>query len=391
MILRITARARCAIKRISLLLAAVVIVVVVVAAADTTNILQTAEANPLAATVQFGASQAHNGDSGNLRPLGYDDFELTRGWRNKNLQFKQVPTIATRIDATLFQHQQAALPSTATTTFVYNLPGAKPAFDTQLLFGSKQYASGVNTHNGTRLAPGPLRKALMSLQNPKLLGGDILLRTGRPRKDRVIKFERSALVSQVSLWPRGIIFYELDESVAHLSDLIWKVMQQFHDETCIRFIPRRQNEPDYIRLEALKGCSSYIGRIGGEQTVSLGDGCEYRGTIAHELLHSAGFFHHQNRSDRDEYLEILWDNIARGKESQFMKMAPHENLLLNKFDYNSIMLYGPHTFGRTLDRVTMKPKQEGVTLLEVMEKQGLSELDIDNVNKLYECKNLTRK
>lgn len=255
-----------------------------------------------------------------------------------------------------------------------------------------------------------LRRALLSLQNPHLFGGDILIRLGgrkilpaskqdtpkqgmRPAQvsnqpTRLIKFERSALVSSISLWPEGKIYYELDTSVFHLRELILKVMQQFHEETCVRFVPRLNNEPDFLRIEALKGCFSYIGRIGGEQTLSLGDGCEYRGTIAHELLHSVGFYHHQNRSDRDDFLEIVWDNIARGKESQFYKMSPQENILLNEFDYNSIMLYGPRTFGKTLDKVTMKPKRDGVILLEVVEKQGLSTLDANSVNKLYRCESV---
>lgn len=254
-----------------------------------------------------------------------------------------------------------------------------------LTSGSRYIIEG-NSNATTAIDEGSLRKALLGLQNPRFWGGDILLKTaGTRRKDRLIKFERSALVSAISLWPGGVIFYELDPSVKHLADLIWKSMQQFHDETCIRFLPRKHNEPDYIRIESLRGCFSYIGRIGGEQILSLGDGCEYKGTIAHELLHAVGFYHHQNRSDRDDYLDILWENIARGKENQFIKMAPHENLLLNDFDYNSIMLYGPRTFGMTLDKVTMKPKQEGVTLLEVVEKQGLSLMDVDSVNKLYKC------
>jgi len=250
--------------------------------------------------------------------------------------------------------------------------------------------SGAIITNGTRVSIEwkRLHKALLGLQNPKLLGGDILMRTSgrRQRGGHFVKFQRSALVSAVSLWPDGVIFYELDGSVAHLANLIQEAMQQFHAETCIRFIRRENNEPDYLRIEALKGCFSYIGRIGGEQTLSLGDGCEFRGTITHELLHAVGFYHHQNRSDRDQFLEIIWENIARGKEGQFKKMAPHENVLLNEFDYDSIMLYGPRTFGKTLDRVTMKPKRDGVVLLEVMEKLGLSTLDIDSVNKLYKCK-----
>lgn len=232
-----------------------------------------------------------------------------------------------------------------------------------------------------------LHKALRGLQNPKLMGGDVLIKTGSAGSGgRLIKFARSALVSSVSLWPGGVIFYELDPSVDQLTDQIWQVMQLFHDSTCLRFVMRGNNQPDYLKITALRGCFSYIGRIGGEQALSLGEGCESNGVIAHELLHAIGFYHHQNRSDRDEFLEILWENIARGKENQFIKMAPHENLLLNEFDYNSVMLYGPRTFGKTIDKVTMKPKREGVNLLEVMEKKGPSLMDIDSVNKLYKCK-----
>ena len=57
-----------------------------------------------------------------------------------------------------------------------------------------------------------------------------------------------------------------------------------------RFVPRSQ-QSDYISIIKDEGCySSSIGKRpwGGEQTVSIGDGCQYKGTVLHEFMHAIG-------------------------------------------------------------------------------------------------------
>ncbi|CAG0906900.1 unnamed protein product, partial [Darwinula stevensoni] len=86
-------------------------------------------------------------------------------------------------------------------------------------------------------------------------------------------------------------------------------MQSFQDNTCIRFTPR-SGQSDYIHIAKWgQGCSSYVGRAGGEQSLSLDNGCTDERTMLHELMHALGFFHEHTRSDRDDYLTINFGNI----------------------------------------------------------------------------------
>lgn len=60
-------------------------------------------------------------------------------------------------------------------------------------------------------------------------------------------------------------------------------------------------------------CSSYVGRIGGMQNVSLSSGCWYPiGVAMHEMNHALGMIHEQSRPDRDQYVTIVPTNILGG-------------------------------------------------------------------------------
>ena len=63
-------------------------------------------------------------------------------------------------------------------------------------------------------------------------------------------------------------------------------------------------------------CYSYVGRIGGQQTLSLDSRCyssKEPGIVLHEFMHAIGFFHEQSRTDRDSHIKINWSNIQAGK------------------------------------------------------------------------------
>ncbi|XP_042908155.1 astacin-like metalloprotease toxin 5 [Parasteatoda tepidariorum] len=149
----------------------------------------------------------------------------------------------------------------------------------------------------------------LPLENPDLLGGDII---------GVSDFDRSATIHPQQLWPNGVIPYVEDPGLKKtvFSSTLWAARTHIEKTTCIRF-KERTDEKDYLRIFPGQGCYSHVGRTGGAQPLSLGQGCGWHGTVVHEFIHAIGFYHEQNRSDRDDYLVIYWDNIKEGTDFFF--------------------------------------------------------------------------
>ena len=70
-------------------------------------------------------------------------------------------------------------------------------------------------------------------------------------------------------------------------------------------------------------CTADLGVDGGDRTgrpagagwVTLPIGCQYIGTVLHELLHVLGFHHEHRRPDAREYTKVLWKNIESGERT----------------------------------------------------------------------------
>ncbi|XP_042903530.1 astacin-like metalloprotease toxin 5 isoform X1 [Parasteatoda tepidariorum] len=183
--------------------------------------------------------------------------------------------------------------------------------------------------------------------------------------------------------------YVIHSSLSSQRDLIEEAMEQYNMLTCVRFVPRT-TQSDYIRIRKGNRCKTVVGRQTGSQDLTLGDGCFYIGTIVHELGHALGLLHEHQRSDRDNYLTIYHRNItadlfSSGQEANFSKIPLEDEASPTLFNYNSIMMYGNYAYSRQQGRLMTMEAKNGVPLHDPYNKPGLDDMDIEKVNKFYQC------
>ncbi|CAL8148646.1 unnamed protein product [Orchesella dallaii] len=159
-----------------------------------------------------------------------------------------------------------------------------------------------------------------------------------------------------------------------------KAFEEFHSKTCVRFVPWKEGERDrdFVSIEVdNKICGiSNVCKIGGKQYAKFGGECRTMTTMVHELGHTLCLAHEHQRSDRDDYLN-------------FRNCSEHPRKLRNTrhssvYDYASQMHYECGFCGG------------GWATTEDIRKcgpdfsRGLSILDVEVINSLYNCQGCQR-
>jgi hypothetical protein len=197
-------------------------------------------------------------------------------------------------------------------------------------------------------------------------------------------------------WTKGIIPYQISKQSIDEDrlDIISEAIEELNEELCIEIREANQNDTDQVNI--VNGydarCSSYVGRKGGIQELTLGHVCFTKYIIKHLFMHAIGFSHEHNRPDRGQNIEILWDHIQE-ENKEFFKQRNSTETFGMPFDYNSIMHYPYNAFANQSkgSTQTIKPLNEdetkyGERFRSVLATPSahLSHLDKDKVAKMYE-------
>ena len=111
-----------------------------------------------------------------------------------------------------------------------------------------------------------------------------------------------------------------------------------------------------------KGCSASSGSgTKLNNKMNLDEGCFSPSTIMHEFFHILGVGHYHQRSDRDKYVTIHWENIKPDKHFAYCKDRSEDkekSTYGTEYDFKSFMHYDDSFNALDTNKPTISSKVE---------------------------------
>ncbi|XP_017155422.2 seminal metalloprotease 1-like [Drosophila miranda] len=229
-------------------------------------------------------------------------------------------------------------------------------------------------------------------EDPELLPGrfqgDILRRPGKRN------WWRNVITNESYHWPNRTVLYFIEEGTFDKPHLqyVERAMRTIENGSCVKFKKASRDDKYFVNITSHDaGC--YCEIIGWRnerikvnlQLDSLDSGCFRMGSLKHELLHVLGFEHQHVAQDRDEYVQIVWENIHPDHEINFWNNETEIgwNNYGETYDYGSVMHYMENAFAKNASQPTIVALKEGGS--KMGQRRGMSKTDVRKLNKMYQC------
>ncbi len=186
----------------------------------------------------------------------------------------------------------------------------------------------------------------------------------------------------VKYWTSRTIPYFIPSSFpSNERALIEQGLEMISNSAYVNFVSVSNTPTSGILFKRDTVNTSYIGRSSSINEIKLAAGAFNKGVVAHEVMHTLGYFHEQSRTDRDSYVTINYQNIESDKIHNFDKYTSrgYTGEDLCTYDYSSIMHYGSYAFSKN-DLPTIV-KKDGSTFSA--QRTYLRATDIQSLNYIY--------
>ena len=140
-------------------------------------------------------------------------------------------------------------------------------------------------------------------------------------------------------WTGGIVPYTFSATSPGQQQKILAAMAILSSVADIQFVPRT-SEPRYITIRNDPNCMSSSSNCIGMCANNIVTICEshwdHPGLLMHEMMHALGFWHEQQRPDRDQFVEV---HPALMNNSNYVIQHPPAGNMHGVYDFASLMHY----------------------------------------------------
>ncbi|XP_045456251.1 astacin-like metalloprotease toxin 5 [Melitaea cinxia] len=204
---------------------------------------------------------------------------------------------------------------------------------------------------------------------------------------------RNAYIWPNSRWPNNTVVWQFGEGeFGPLQEAaILEGIEHIENSTCVKFRYREPEDTVFVNVTGLPGgCYANVGysETRGVHTMNLarnvpGVGCFRHATIVHEWMHILGFLHMHSTHDRDEYVDIVEENIRAGTEHNFNIYGPDQVTNLGiEYDYVSCLHYSAFAFSVN-GNATIVAKREHEGLMG--QRVYITDKDWLRINRHHNC------